>query len=116
MNPQSVTVIVWSRIFTAVGYTVGIPKFCTLTCSHFVYAISQQSFSERPQRKVQKCTRELCFVCISASKNSRNLRSILMKFDTGQNSDVCRHIPNVIKIRQNNGHCCMETHSFVALA
>lgn len=43
------------------------------------------------------------FVCLSASKNSRNAQSILMKFDIGQYSDVCRHIPNVIKIRQITG-------------
>ena len=116
MNPQSVTVVVWSRVFSVFYYTIVIPIFCALTCSHFVYVISQQSFWERPQRQVQKYTRELCFVCLSASKNSINAQSIFMKFDIGQTSDVCRHIPNVMKIRQNNGHYCMENHNFFALA
>ena len=53
---------------------------------------------------------------VRLSKNSRNAQSILMKFDIGQSSDVCWHIPNVIKIRQNNGHFCMETHNFVDFA
>ena len=44
MNPQSVTLVVWLRVFTAVRYTIVVPIFCTLTSSHFVYAISQQLF------------------------------------------------------------------------
>ena len=55
-------------------------------------------------------------LCLSPSKNSRNAQSVFKKFDIGQSSDVCRLIPNVIKIRQNNGHFFMETHNFVALA
>jgi hypothetical protein len=93
MNPQSVTLVVWSHIFTAVRYTVGVPTFCALTYSHFVYAISQRSFSEPPQRKVQKCTRELCLSVFPQVKTREMLKvyywnsvldSLLMFVDTFQ--------------------------------